>query len=352
MFLHEELIIEGEISRELHDAAYKNLEWRLLKWHDPDLVVTPVQGATIVDDRPPRASGRGCMFSGGVDSGYSLSRHLDSITHLTFIQGFELPWKKDELAQDALRVLNQLAREIGREVLFLKGNLQELIEDLAMGSHEVGRPRRGFLIQYYFGSMLVTFNLCLRGILGHVTIPSSFTEASGKELGSHPELESNWSTSAIRFELDGQEADRIDKIAYIAAHKPVLFQYLRVCTHPPGGGVVNCGRCSKCFRTMMEMRLAGVGPDAYSNFQHPLSFLYARLSSYPSDGGLTEELYERAKKAGDRQIIRTLEIVLGKRPYFPRKIALRWYRWKLRKKNRRKLARKARRKGQPVEPEA
>ncbi len=97
----------------------------------------------------------------------------------------------------------------------------------------------------------------------------------------------------------------------------------------------------------MEMRVAGAGPDAYVNFARPLSLLYARLSSYPFDRGLTQELLERARQAGDGELVTTLEIVTGQRPYWPRVLARKVYLWRLRRKKDRKARHRARRQAAP-----
>lgn len=344
MFLHEELEIEGEVSRELKEAAYERLEPQFLKWHPEKLRPAPLRGARIVEATPAPGAGTGCMFSGGVDSMYSLARRLDEVSHLIFIGGFELPWKREDLKQDALAHLHGLAGELGREVVEVSGSLQRLVNDISRKlSFELRRPAPGFLLVYYFGCMLVAFNLCLRGRIGRTIIPSSWTEDNEATYGSHPELERNWSTSFFSFELDGADTSRIDKIVWLHLNRPDLLGLLRVCVNPPGGGVVNCGRCSKCLRTMMEMRAGGLPETAYGAFAQPLDLRLVRRSFYKGDGGLTDDLLNRARAAGDEELVRSVEIMMGKRFHAPRVIEG----WRLRirawRKVRRKVRRKARR---------
>ena len=44
-------------------------------------------------------------------------------------------------------------------------------------------------------------------------------------------MEPNWSTPATTFELDGCEAGRLDKIHWLAAEAPRIFERLRVCVN-------------------------------------------------------------------------------------------------------------------------
>src|SRR5690606_1968820 len=127
----------------------------------------------------------------------------------------------------------------------------------------------GFNMVFNFGSMLVALNLCLRGVQGRAIIPSSWSSTNTVTWGSHPEIEPNWSTPAMAVELDGVETPRIDKIAWLFANHPERWRYLRVCAKAPRGPVINCGECTKCRRTMMEMRVAGVPASATSIFAQP-----------------------------------------------------------------------------------
>ncbi len=345
MFLHEEFIIEGEVSKELLDAAYGRLEPLFLEWHPHDLVAAPIQGHQIIESVTPPSSGRGCLYSGGVDSYYSIAKHVDSITHLVFIQGFEIQWRRDDLFRDALTLLREGALALNRDVIVLRTNIQDPITDLTMRSAELGRHSPGFMMIYYFGSMLVSLSLCLRGILGETLIPSSWSAASSKIMGSHPQIEPNWSTSTMSFELDGCEADRIEKLGFLAKSRPECFRWLRVCTVPEGNGVINCGRCGKCLRTMMEMRIAGAGETACLNFDHPLDLNRAKRHIFSRDGGLMQDLLRRAREAGDEEMVKTVEIILGKRFYWPRVQAnlYRWGKeWRRGRHRRKRIRRKAR----------
>lgn len=340
MFLHEEIEIEGEISREVYEAAYERLAPRFLAWHPKYLKAAPLRGARIVEPRVAAAGGVGCMFSGGADSTFSLLRRLDEVTHLVFIGGFELSWEREDLRREALAHLSGLAREVDREVIVLTSNLRDLADDLGTWSVELGRRMPGFNMVFYFGCMLVAFNLCLRGVLGRAIIPSSWSEANDVTWGSHPEIEPNWSTPLLAVELDGVDTPRIDKIAWLYANHPDKFRHLRVCARAPRGGVINCGVCTKCRRTMMEMRVAGVPAPAMTMFGAPLDLEQVRRSFFGGDGGVTEEVLERARANGDRELARALEIYLGRRFYLPRVIEG----WRLVLKRRRKERRRARRK--------
>jgi hypothetical protein len=313
MFLQEPFEIDGEISKELLDTAYGNLEPIFLRWFPRDLAPARVQGARVIESPAPPSTGVGCMFSGGLDSSYSIAKHCDSLTHLIFIRGFDFPWDQDERAEHALAGRREGARDLGKELIVLHSNLGDPIVHLTMRSPELGRPRRAFHSEMYFGSMLVAFSRCLRGLLGEVFIPASWTYEYMTPKGSHPLVEPNWSTSTMKFRLDGCEADRVDKAKYIVDHNPALFRSLRVCTESHGGAVPNCGQCVKCIKTMIEMRLVGASDEAYSSFDHPLDLDFARGIWWGNDTGLLSDTLHRARAVGDADLTRVLEIALRRR---------------------------------------
>lgn len=341
MFLQEEFVLEGEVSRDLLDAGYGKVEPVLLRWHRHDLKPARATGLTVVDAAAPRSPGVGCLFSGGVDSSYSIIKNLDSITHLVFVHGFELDWRRTDLADRALDGLRRTAGLIDRPLLVLRTNLQEPLIHLVMRSGELGRARPGFLADHYFGTMLVTFNLCLRGILGRAIIPASWSYEHMEPHGSHPLIDPAWTTPTMEIVLDGCEADRIGKLRLIMERRPEMLRELRVCVLPPDQGKVNCGRCSKCLRTMLEMRVAGA--EDYSNFVRPLDLELARCTKFSLNGALLPDIRRAAEVAGDREVVEVIRIAQGEKLYWPRirhRLRARWDEARKARKRRGKLARR------------
>ncbi len=331
MFLQEEFELDGEVSKELLNAAYEKLEPILLRWFPDTLVAAPVRGMRVVDGPTPPSAGHGCMYSAGLDSSYSVARNFDSLTHLIFVHGFDIPWDQTAAAEKVLENLREGAVALKKELIVLQTNLVEPIRDLTMRSHALGHGRPDFSSGIYFGTMLVTFGLCLRGLLGQLIIPSSWSYEYTVPRGSHPLIEPNWSTPTINVRLDGCEADRVEKATYLVEHRPEMLSQIRVCFEPNEGGRPNCGKCLKCLKTMMEIRMGGASEAAYSNFDVPLDLELARRTSFGGETGLISDALRQARRLGDREVTRTLEIVLGQQFYWRQaraRLRRRWDEWK------------------------
>jgi hypothetical protein len=67
-----------------------------------------------------------------------------------------------------------------------------------------------------------------------------------------------FSTEHLQIVHDGAEASRPVRVARILEwDRDLVLKYLRVCLLN-GGGPTNCGRCKKCVRTAVPLRVLGV----------------------------------------------------------------------------------------------
>jgi hypothetical protein len=193
--------------------------------------VTPHEGNDAV----------GCFFSGGVDSFYSMVHHRDEITHLIFVNvGFDRP---DPLALENVR---RAAEELGRPLLEIETNLRSFSNSCAVEMADYG------------GAALAVIGLLLQHQFKKVMIGSTFSYFALPRWGSHPLTDPLWSTESLEVFHAGAEATRPEKVALIASND-VAMRRLRVC-HPRAGETgrsLNCGRCSKCLRTMINLRVVG-----------------------------------------------------------------------------------------------
>jgi hypothetical protein len=109
----------------------------------------------------------------------------------------------------------------------------------------------------YHGAAMASVGLKLEDVLRRIHIPSTYRSDQLFPWGSHPALDSLWSTEHLSFSHYGCEARRIDKVCYIAQF-PIVMNTLRVCmSRPFSGSVYNCGLCEKCVRTMVALHIAG-----------------------------------------------------------------------------------------------
>jgi hypothetical protein len=101
-------------------------------------------------------------------------------------------------------------------------------------------------------------------ILDSVTIAPGYDFTQLVPWGSHPLLDMNYASSAMAIHQPGWGRSREQRVAEVARWKETLSNLI-VCTQGPlEPGILNCGRCEKCVRTMVALLLAGALPEATS----------------------------------------------------------------------------------------
>jgi hypothetical protein len=238
MRLGADLTLPGPVSPQLA-ASVPKLQEIFSLWNEAYGTV-PVEVPTGVTPRQGNDA-VGCFFSGGVDSFYSTVHHRDEITHLIFVNvGFDRP---DPLALDNVR---GAAEELGKPLIEIETNLRSFSNSCAVEMADYG------------GAALAVIGLLLQDEFKKVMIGSTFSYFALPRWGSHPLTDPLWSTESLEVFHAGAEATRPEKVALIASDD-VAMRRLRVC-HPRAGETgrsLNCGRCSKCLRTMINLRVVG-----------------------------------------------------------------------------------------------
>src|SRR5439155_23473995 len=80
--------------------------------------------------------------------------------------------------------------------------------------------------------------------------------------GSHPLLDSYYSSAHFQIEHHGLDMSRFEKTALVADW-PIALQNIRVCQNDSSGNT-NCGTCEKCIRTMTALAALGKLKDCRS----------------------------------------------------------------------------------------
>lgn len=105
---------------------------------------------------------------------------------------------------------------------------------------------------HYHGSFLAAIALALSDHVGRVYVPSSHDVGSLFPWGSHPLVDHHFSTERCSIVHDRVNVTRLDKTVAVAGYADILAE-LRVCWLPTS----NCGRCSKCLRTLLALQVVG-----------------------------------------------------------------------------------------------
>ncbi len=258
-FSEQRIQVEGSICPDLRNGLFTVIQ-QLRHWYGPanheSPAIEPTKG--FAPPVPPITRRVASFMSGGVDAlstlyvnrkDYPLD-HPGSIKDGYFVHGIDVGGyeKQDKNRghfQLAVEALNEIAEEAHLTLVPLSTNfrfLNDSDELFALESH--GATFAGIA---HMHSQHVTTSLLASGTTVDELIP----------WGSHPLLEPNYSSSDLQIRHDGSWMTRIDKLRHIVDRKPAM-RNLRTCYHPfRSPDVLNCGKCEKCLRTMVELLALG-----------------------------------------------------------------------------------------------
>jgi hypothetical protein len=246
MLGHVPLEIDGDVSEVLLSGTARIMSiWRN---SEPDLRAVPIR-AQPIRRTGPRGAGIGCFFSCGVDSFYTLLKNLERedgasrITHLLFLQGHaDLSLRNEALFSLRQEHVKAVAGDLGLTTVFSSTNLREVI------------PGRAVSWGWWAGSMLAAVGLCLSPFLRRILFGSGFTYDNLYPGGIHPVTDALWGTELVEFVHDGAEASRSRKIQRYIQESEIALRHLKVCSDGEATEY-NCGRCEKCVRTAIALRV-------------------------------------------------------------------------------------------------
>jgi hypothetical protein len=220
-----------------------------------DIDLTPGAGGAVTI--PNRSA---TFFSGGVDSFYTFLKHDRGhgalpapMTHVIFMRGMETRLERERGVNETERAVREIAGRIGATVIVGESNFRSVLQ---------GPEDRLSWERHYYGSALAAVALGLSQGLAFICIPSAYSYNHLGAFGSTPLVDEMFSTERLQVLHDGAEATRAMKVARIVEwDRDLVVQHLRVCLENRGGAR-NCGRCKKCVRTAVPLRVLGVWKDA------------------------------------------------------------------------------------------
>lgn len=290
-----ELVLSSPVSPRLLDAT-DLLQDILSCWWPKELAHARIEAsARSAEDSPPRARGTLALFSGGVDSFFTLVKNHAEIAALTYVSGFDIPLRHREIFELTRTRLEQVAELEGLPLIVLSTNMRTIFSRL-----ELSWPR------ITHGAGLASIATLLSGSFDRLLIASGSSYAQLHPWGSHPMTDVLRSTEYLDIVHDGAERHRVEKVRAIV-DLPSAQQHLRVCTAKEG--VDNCGRCEKCLRTMVTLEVAGA-LDRFPAFP-PLDLGTVRDSEIKGVHFALENL-RYARDQGRRDVVAALRHPIGR----------------------------------------
>jgi hypothetical protein len=308
----QELILEGAVDRALLRNAHEIMEtWS--RWRpDRRPIRVRAEPADVpaslasAEERPGRT---GLFFTGGVDSFFTLFHHDETagahpasrqrpVDDLVYVWGFDIPLTEAAAFAAKQATLARIATVTGKTLVTLATNLRET------GVRQPWGP-------VMHGPALGGIGLLLGRRWHTVLLSSWFTHGDTDPWGSTALTDPLLSTSATRTQPYGAGHDRFEKLAYLARF-PLVLDTLHVCWEERSAG--NCGRCEKCYRTLLALDVLGVRDRATSFPPGPLDL--GRLAELWKDKPLFTRMYEQlrghAAHAGRSDIVAAIDACLAR----------------------------------------
>jgi len=214
-----------------------------------------------------RAEGRAVCFTGGVDSFFTLLRGDHAPTHLLFVIGFDVDEHDAERIETMLATLRAVGEATGTRPLAVTTELRSHSRFSAISWEHTHR------------AALATIAHLLHPTIGALVIPPSYAHNRLIPWGSRPDTDPRWSVpDRTTIEHGDTSIRRLDRVFAIAAD-PLVHAHLRVCWKNQAG-LLNCGRCEKCLRTMVMF--AGADQLQYVQTFPDRSLLPTALGDLPA----------------------------------------------------------------------
>lgn len=309
MYSSEDLRIEAPVSARLL-ASVPQIQKIIRSWFkdfaEIEVSASETHGRRFQTENPGTAS----LFSGGVDSWYSVLKHRAEITHLLLIHGFDIKQVEVDLWQRTKAILDKASRELGMRPITVMTNSKRFA-DVSKEACPWGRRFDGRFWRIAHGSGIASTALGLQGSLERLYFPSSAHPPLLFPFGSHPQLDPLWSTDNLEIIHDGGEHNRTGKIRAQLLGSPLALENLRVCLDNEPGKY-NCCRCEKCLRTMASLRICGLRKKTRT-FPESLDLGRIRRLYIPPDihYPFYVELMNEALAAKDHELADAVRTALG-----------------------------------------
>lgn len=261
-FGEERVYMDEEVCPKLREGLITVMSWfrQWYGWYGPESRLVRIEAGTQSGPLFSRTSEReGFFFSGGIDSLATIRanrinyppEHPGYIKDALLVFGLEV--REQESFEHVVGSMSVLAEEAGITLIPVYTNIRSL------GPDDDGVFWGDFWPNEYEGAAFSSIAHAFAKRLSAVSINSTFDIPSLMQHGSHPLIDPNYSSSDLKIRHVGSTVSRYEKTKLIAEWAPAL-EHLRVCnrTAQYRPGMLNCGRCEKCIRTMLALLSLGV----------------------------------------------------------------------------------------------
>lgn len=273
---------------EIDETFYNSLhilKEQFIKFH-PDKNIQGTLHVNKVVKNTLKANNTSLLFSGGLDSFDSLTRHYHKKPYLISIHGADVEIN-DTVRWNEFKKFNSEEKILDLSRLFyVESNLREFY------TYKVD-----LLVDHLGWWGAVQHGMALLGVLSplshqygitDINIAASATNEITYSWGSSPYIDENmkWANTIVTH--DGYQFKRTDKTDNVVnfVNNSEYNIKLRVCYADERTGY-NCNTCHKCQRTALSLILAGANPNDYG-FNLPLNFYDLIFKNFGEDCIMTK----------------------------------------------------------------
>ncbi len=302
--------VDGAVCPHLLENIEVALNWIAFWFHAKGQQPIPIEVRSIKTDasihKPAQA---GFLFSGGIDSLATLRHnhlhypveHPARIRDGLIIYGLEV---RDDISFDhVLTNLECIADDAGIRMIPMYTNIREL------GPERDRDFWAGFWLTHYMGA---TFGAAIHALSRRFTVFSINSCHDIPHLipySSHPLIDPFFSSSDLRIQHVGINFSRYEKTKIIADWQ-VALDNLRVCNdfRSYQKGMLNCGVCEKCVRTMLALLCCGAleRTAAFSDKEVTVERIASSVTITPHILPLYQELFEPLTRIGRSDLLQAL----------------------------------------------
>ncbi len=317
------VFVDGEVCPQLIDGLVDVMSW-MRYWHySPDKPIVNIevakrQGPT----HEPKVDRAGLFLSGGIDSTATLrtnlinypQEHPGSIKDAIVVFGLEI--QEIEKFNYVVDHISKIAADAEIPLIPLHTNIRDI------GPKDTHEFWGDFWVKEFdaaaFSSIAHAFSNRLSRVYFSASndIPNYYRWGRSFFTGSHPLVDSNFSSSNMAIQLSGTSLSRFDKTKIISDWDVVL-DHLRVCnlSNKYTAEFLNCGECEKCLRTMLGLHAVGAlersNAFAVKDVSNEKIRTNATLSKYTFQ--FYEELLGPLSEAGYHDLVKIIKNKLIKK---------------------------------------
>lgn len=314
LFGEKRLFIGGEICPQLRDGIETAMNWMRSWWHEPKTRLPQIEARIrSTPPRPPTPARAGIFFSGGIDSLSILqsnrqrypSDHPGWIKDGLSVCGLEI--QEPGAFEIVLDSLALLAADAGIALIPIHTNIRSLGPEDVLDFWK-------FWTRQFMGCAFAAIAHAFSKRLTEMTISSDSAVPNLPPYGSHPLIDPSYSSNDLRIHHAGTTLSRFERTKLVAASQLAL-KHLRVCNKSQDyqPGMLNCGQCEKCLRTMLALSAIGMLDkcQAFPTRTVSVEFVMRTLSLNSEIITFYQELIEPLSASGRHDLARAIELKIA-----------------------------------------